>query len=442
MALVEKPQLTPEDFEFVSNVRSAVLIKSPKSTQKILWLVTVLLVWLIIWANVAQVDEITRGDGKVIPSGQLQKVQNLEGGIIKKIMVAEGDIVSQGQPLLHIDNTKFTSSFEESMVQLNELEAKSLRLKAEAEQIDLIIPPDDKSPLAQQQKSLFESHKQQLNAQLTVLKEQLIQKENELADAKQKYMFLLESYKLIEKEIAISVPLVEKRVISEVEFLKLQRDARKELEELNNIKTSIPTIESKIKETQNKINEVSYEFQSKAKKELNEVLSEILRLKKSQTFLEDQVSRTIVTSPVDGTVNQIFVNTVGGVVRPGMDLLEIVPSKDILLIEVKIKPSDIAFLFPGQKAMVKFSAYDFAIYGGLEGEVSHISADTITSEEGVSYYLVRIRTKKAYLESRNTVLEVIPGMTASVDILTGKKTVMDYLLKPIFKAKNNALSER
>ena len=442
MTQKDKPRLTPDDFEFVSNVRSSVIIKAPESTQQVLWVITALIMWLLLWANFAEVDEITRGDGKVIPSGQLQKVQNLEGGIVKKIMVSEGDIVVEGQSLLHIDNTKFTSSFEESVVKLQELRARSIRLQAEAEYGEFIVPENQKNSDIDQQRSLFETNKQQLDSQLQGLREQLIQKQNELKDARQKYDFLLDSYQLIKKEIAISVPLVERGVISEVELLKLQRDSRKELEDLTTIKTSIPTLESKIKETLNRIKEVEFEFQSKAKKELTEVLSEVSRLEKSQTHLEDQVSRTEVTSPVDGTVNQIFVNTVGGVVRPGMDLIEIVPSEDILLIEAKIKPSDIAFLFPGQKAMVKFSAYDFAIYGGLEGEVNHISADTIMDEEGMSYYLVRIKTNKTSLGNSDNALEIIPGMTASVDILTGKKTVMDYLLKPILKGKSRALTER
>ncbi len=442
----KKPRLTQEDFEFVSNVRSAILMKAPKSTQRILWAITAIVLWFIIWASFAEIDEITRGQGKVIPSGQLQVVQNLEGGIVKEIMVKEGDQVKAGQPLLKIDNTKFTSSFEESQEKLYELRAKEIRLKAEAYNIPFVVTikhnRDAIKKYIDSERSLYLTNKQQLISQLRVLEEQLKQRKNELKEAKSKYKFLKESYALIKKEIEISIPLAEKGVISEVEILKLKRDAGKEREELSRVKISIPGIESKIKETKSKIEEAKYEAQSKAKKELNEVVSEISRLEKNRTHLKDQVSRTIVTSPVDGTVNQLFVSTIGGVVKPGMDLVEIVPSEDMLLIEAKIKPSDIAFLFPGQKAIVKFSAYDFAIYGGLEGVVTHISADTITDEEGDSYYLVRIKTQKTSLGTKAHPLEIIPGMTASVDILTGKKTVMDYLLKPIFKAKNNALSER
>lgn len=441
-----KSRLSAEDFEFVSNVRSAVLIKAPKSTQRVLWGIAAIVIWFIVWANFAEIDEITRGQGKVIPSGQLQVVQNLEGGIVKEIMVKEGARVKAGQPLLKIDNTKFTSSYEESQEKYYELRSKAIRLEAEANNVPFVVTlKHDREAMRsyiRQERSLYQTNKQQLLSKLSVLEEQLKQRRNELKEAKSKYKFLKDSYSLIKKEIEISIPLAEKGVISEVEILKLKRDAGKEREELSTVKISIPGIESKIKETKNKIEEAKLEFQSKAKKELNEVISEISQLEKNRTHLKDQVSRTIVTSPVDGTVNQLFVTTIGGVVKPGMDLVEIVPSEDMLLIEAKIKPSDIAFLFPGEKAIVKFSAYDFAIYGGLEGSVAHISADTITDEEGKSFFLVRIKTKKTSLGTKANPLEIIPGMTASVDILTGKKTVMDYLLKPIFKARDNALSER
>lgn len=441
-----RPKLTASDFEFVSNVRSAVLIKSPKSTQQVLWAITALVLWFIIWANIAEVDEITRGDGKVIPSGELQMVQNLEGGIVKELLVHVGDTVTAGQSLIKIDNTKFTSSFAESKEKILELEAKAIRLNAEAKNIPFVIPKKKSSAhmktLLNAELSLYKSNRQQLMSHVQTLNEQLLQRKSELKAAKSKYKYLNNSYNLLQKEIEMSVPLAERGVISQVEMLKLRRDSSKELEELASVKLSIPRIESKIHETQSKINESNFEFQTKANKELNEVRNEIARLATSQTHLKDQVKRTEVTSPVDGTVNQLFVHTVGGVVKPGMDLLEIVPSEDMLLIEVKIKPKDIAFLFPKQKAIVKFSAYDFAIYGGLEGEVSHISADTITDEKGESFYQVRIKTNERTLSTAHTKLDIITGMTASVDILTGKKTIMDYLLKPIFKAKNQALSER
>lgn len=441
---ISKPRLKIEDFEFVSSVRSSVLIQSPKSTQRVLWTIAVLVVWLLVWASWAEIDEITRGEGRIIPSGQLQVVQNLEGGIVKAILVKEGDTVKKGQELLKIDNSKFTSTYAESVVKLDELAAKELRLRAEGNNQlfidDIKVKTNRLNRLIDQEKSLYDINQLQLKSKIKILKEQLLQKKGELQEAKSKQKHLNSSFKLLQREIDLSIPLAESGVISEVDMIKLERDANKASEELSAVEISIPGLYSKLDETKNKISQERLEFQTKARLEWHEVVAEIAKLKESKVYLKDQVSRTIVVAPVEGTVNQIFVHTVGGVVKPGMDLVEIVPSDDALLAEIKVKPQDIAFLFPGQQALVKFTAYDFAIFGGLKGEVEHISPDTITDEEGESYYMVRIKTHESSSVSKK--LAIIPGMTITVDILTGKKTVMDYLLKPIFKAKSNALSER
>ncbi len=236
---------------------------------------------------------------------------------------------------------------------------------------------------------------------------------------------------------------MEKGIVSEVEFLQLQRQQSSLQGEMQAIKLSIPRLISIIEEQKNNIKEVNLKFRNTAKELFNETKAEMERLKRTNIAREDKVKRTYVRSPVDGTINQLLVNTVGGVVRPGMDIVEIVPSQDNLLVEAKIRPADIAFLYPGQKAIVKFSAYDFAIYGSLKGELTHISADTIVDEiDKQSYYLVRIKTDKNYLGSEKKKLKLIVGMTADVDIITGKKTVLDYILKPILRARENTLSER
>jgi adhesin transport system membrane fusion protein len=210
----------------------------------------------------------------------------------------------------------------------------------------------------------------------------------------------------------------------------------------NSVKLSIPRFKSIITEAKENIEETKLDFEQKSKEELTEVTSEMSRIKESEGALEDKVNRTLVRSPVKGVVKQLLINTIGGVLKPGMDIVEIVPFQDKLLIEVKIKPSDIAYLYPGQRAIVKFTAYDFAIYGGLEGEVTLVSADTIVDPEGNSFYLIRIKTDKSYLERNDEKHEIIVGMVANVDIITGKKTVMDFILKPILKTKQGALTER
>ncbi len=443
---LHKSKLDINDLKYMSSLSEAVLQKSPKKSKYILWLIIFAFAWLILWASQAQIDELARGEGKIIPFHQLQIVQNLEGGIVSEILVNEGDIVKKGQIILKINNTNFTSSFEESKLRQNELKAKFLRLDAEADGVKSFNYDYEKmSDLSKQieyEKSLYESNKEQLNSSLSVIKEQKEQKKQEVTELKAKIKQEKRALKLMQDEVNITKPLVKRGLVSEVEFLQLRRQLNGLQGELEASKLTIPRLKSRIKEYDNKISEIKLEYKNRAKKELNEVAAEISRIGQTNTALSDRVKRTLVRSPVDGTIQLLLINTIGGVVQPGMDLVEIVPTQDNLLVEAKIKPSDIAFLRPQLNAMVKFSAYDFSIHGGLNGKLTHISADTITDEKGNSYYLVRIKTDKSYLGSKGKPLPIMVGMTVSVDIITGKKTVLDYLLKPILKAKQSALRER
>jgi len=442
---LKKSRLDVHDLQYMSSLSEAVLQKSPKKSKYILWLVTLAFGWLIFWASQAELDEITRGEGKIIPSHQLQVVQNLEGGIISEILVEEGDIVKKGQIILKINNTNFASSFKESKLRQDELKAKFLRLDAEANNTPFKYDKKGTKALVRQiqyEKSLYESNKEQLDSSIQVAREQIIQKKQELRELYTKIKQQKITLKLMEDEISITKPLVQRGLVSKVEFLQLKRQLNGLKGELEASRLAIPRLKSKIKESTNKISEITLEYKNKAKKELNEVVAEISRITETNTALDDKVKRTLVRSPVNGTIQQLLINTIGGVVQPGMDLVEIVPAQDTLLVEAKIKPSDIAFLKPQLKAMVKFSAYDFAIHGGLNGKLTHISADTITNEKGESHYLVRIKTEKTHLGTDSKPLPIMVGMTVSVDIITGKKTVLDYILKPILKAKQSALRER
>ena len=443
---LHKSRLDVHDLKYMSSLSEAVLQKSPKKSKYILWLIILAFAWLIFWASQAELDELTRGEGKIIPFHQLQVVQNLEGGIISDILVSEGDIVKKGQVILKINNTNFTSSFEESKLRQNELRAKFLRLDAEANGGKPFKYDYEKmqelSTQIEYEKSLYESNKEQLNSSLDVVKEQTTQKKQELTELYAKIKQEKRTLKLMQEEVNITKPLVKRGLVSEVEFLQLRRQLNGLQGDLEASRLTIPRLKSQIKESQNKISEIKLEYKNRAKKELNEVVAEISRIGQTNTALSDRVKRTLVRSPVDGTVQQLLINTIGGVIQPGMDLVEIVPAQDNLLVEAKIKPSDIAFLRPQLDAMVKFSAYDFAIHGGLNGKLTYISSDTITDEKEESYYLVRIKTDKSYLGTEEKPLPIMVGMTVSVDIITGKKTVLDYLLKPILKAKQSALRER
>jgi len=246
----------------------------------------------------------------------------------------------------------------------------------------------------------------------------------------------------LNKELELTRPLVAQGAVSEVEVLHLERQGSMMQGEIATIKQSIPKSDSKLQEAQLELRENQLAFFNKAKSELNDVLAELEDVSASAIAIEDRLRRTNVQSPVTGTINRLLVNTVGGVIQPGMDLVEIVPLEDTLVIETNIKPADIAFLRPDQDAKVKFTAYDFTIYGGLEAKLEHISADSITDDKGNSFYLVRLRTSKNYLGPETNPLPIIPGMVASVDILTGKKTILSYLLKPVLRAKYMALREQ
>jgi adhesin transport system membrane fusion protein len=241
----------------------------------------------------------------------------------------------------------------------------------------------------------------------------------------------------------MSEPLVAQGAMSEVELLRLKRSANDLNGELSSARLAIPRLQASLAETKNKLSEQKIRFQADAMKQLNETKSELDRTSESVLALKDRVTRTRILSPLKGTVKQLKVTTIGGVIQPGMDLVEIVPVDDQLLVEAEIRPADIAFLRPGQDALVKLSAYDFSIYGGLDAKLEHISADTIINEQDKkSYYQIRLRTTKNHLEKNGETFNIIAGMNADVDILTGKKTVLDYLLKPILKARQRALRER
>ncbi|MFO7885667.1 MAG: HlyD family type I secretion periplasmic adaptor subunit [Desulfobacteraceae bacterium] len=434
------------DIKFMNSLSAAVLSDSPAKTNILLYAIALLVFSFIAWANWAELDERTQGIGRVIPARQLQVIQNLEGGIIKEIRVHEGQSVKTGQTLVIIDNTGAGSSFAESQSVINELRARNVRLKAEAgiESFEeASAQAEDLAPeLLAKEKRLYNTRMVQKKSELEVLEQQLAQKKIELSETRLTINSLKDSQKMMAREMELTEPMVEKRLVSELEFIQLKQKVLDKKQEFETAVKKAESLLSKIKETENQIQELESRHQGEAQEELNKALAEIARIKKNQIALADRVTRTNVRSPVDGTVKRLLINTVGGVVQPGMNILEIVPNEDRLLVEAKIKPSDIAFLYPGLKAIVKLTAYDFAIYGGLEGEIVHISADTITDEQQQEFYRVRVRTQKNFLGTETDKKEIIVGMTAQVDIITGKKTIMQYLLKPILRAKNNALRER
>lgn len=393
-----------DDTRFMSEARAAIVRDSNPFSVAVLYLTGVFLIVAIVWAANAMLDEVAVGIGRVIPSSQVQVIQNLEGGILSQLSVVEGQIVEKNQPLLRIDDTRFTSSYREAKVKRLSLLATIARLTAEAEGREPAFPPEIQRTaprLVKSESELFATRRRALEETIEGLKRSL-----EFAN----------------QEMKMTEPLVAQGAMSEVELLRLRR-------QVNELKTSIDDRRNR--------------FRATASEELTKTKNELDGLAEASVAMADRVKRTLVRSPVRGVVKTLHVTTIGAVIQPGASILEIVPLEDKLLIETQIRPDDIAFIHPGQSATVKVTAYDYSIYGGLPGVVAHVSADSIIDEKkGVSFYKVLVRTDAASLEHQGKSLPIIPGMTASVDVLTGHKTVLDYLLKPVLKARERALRER
>jgi len=444
-----KEKITEDELEFASSLSSAILQKPARTPRVILYVSVIAFSWLLVWAYFAKIDERVKADGKVIPSSKIKQIQNLEGGIVKKILVHEGQIVKKGQELIKIDNIKSKGSLGEKNAKYYSLKAKTLRLKAEANSKNFNKKEAQKegvpSIYIESEYNLYLSDKSKLKSKIQVLQDQLRSKRNELSEMRSKVKYTKQSVNLIQEEVNMKAPLVSKGIESRPEFLQLKRELADKKNEYHGAILSIPRIKSELAEINSKIRAAKGEFKNKAREELSKALGEMAQVKEVRNTLKSEVSRAKVVSPVDGIVKKIDVTTIGQVIKSGESMMEIVPVDDKLLIEAKVKPRDIAFLYPGQKANVKVTAYDFSIYGGLKGSVVSVGADSTvekTSKGEQSYYLVQIKTDKNYVKKNGKKGVIMPGMVVSADILTGKKTVLSYIVKPIIKAKQNALKER
>jgi membrane fusion protein, adhesin transport system len=418
----------------------------PLSRHILLFVVLAFVGFFIVWSSLARLDEVTRGEGRIIPSSEIQVIQSLEGGIVDEFLVREGQMVKVGDVLLKLRNLDATANFGTNQSKYLTLQAAITRLQAEAEGKSTVKFSDEVQKGAPQSVSeelnSFLANQTQLRSQVMVLEQQLSQRRQEVSELSGKARDLQSVIQLLIDEKAMVTPLVEKGSAPKIELVQKEREIKEKQTELNSVKASIPRAESAIREATARIDEMRKTAKAKAQMEMAVKLGEMSAIKETLGALEDRKDRTDVKSPVDGTVKDLKINTVGGVVKPGDAMMEIVPGNDQLLVEAKVKPKDIAFLHPGQEAMVKITAYDFGIYGGLKGQVVDISPDSITNEKGESFYHVRVRTNETQLRHNGEVLPIIPGMVASVDVLTGHKTVMEYILKPFIKTIDGAMGER
>ncbi len=434
---------TPIDsVDWAADAHAARLARDPLRARTLLHVIVLVVLLLILWAALARIDEVTRGEAKVVPSRQLQVVQSLDGGIVSEIHAREGQIVDAGQLLVRIDATRFASALGENRAQRLSLLAKTARLAALAEGKPFEVPPQvlaESPELAAAETRLYQSSLAELEGQTGIARQQLAQRRQELQETTAFYQQSSRNYELAAQELGQTEPLLASGAVSEVEILRLKRDVSRLRGEREQSAAQMTRARAAIDESERKVEQVTLDFRNAKRNELAEATATLNSLSEGSVGLSDRVKQAEVRSPVRGTIKRLLVNTEGGVVLPGRDIVEIVPLDDTLLLEAKIAPRDIAFLSPGQHALVKFTAYDFVVYGGLEAEVESIGADTITDDEGNAFYLVRVRTNKAMLRDK---LPIIPGMVAEVDIMTGRKSVLSYLLKPVLRAKQYALTER
>ncbi len=404
----------------------------------------------LVWSYFATIEEVSRGEGKVVPSSKTQVVQSLEGGIAKEIFVRQGQPIRKGQTLMLLDDTGFSSSVGELNAKGSTLRAQIVRLRHEVEATDPSRAPDfpedltkDAPEVVANELRLYQARRTNFENQSGILSERFRQREIELSELKTNLQRHEEALAIAKRELEIKAPLAEQKVVPETEILRIRREIADLSGQVRSGNLAIPRLEAAISEAQKQIDDHRLNFRQNAQQELTQRIGEFNIVEQSLKSAKDKVFRTDVRSPVDGIINRLNFSTIGAVVRPGEVIAEIVPLEDALLIDVKIKPSDIAFVHPGQEAIVRLTAYDFSVYGALRGSVVTVAPDSTTDQNTKeTYYTVVVQTKEAALKRQGELLPILPGMIATVDVITGEKSILQYLLKPIVKARDSALRER
>lgn len=411
--------------------------------------IVLLIVSFVAWSSIARIEEIARGEGKVIPVSRTQIIQASEPGVVQEITVQPGQVVNRGDLIIRLDDTLTTSSLGEAEARRRALRAQIARLAIE-ESGDIesaFVCPDDLLAGAPQicnnEARLLAARRDNFRNKLAVLDERLLQRRKELDEARVNIVRLEENASIAQREEDLLAPLVERRLAAQTDLLRVQKELSENRGQLRLVRESLDRIGAAINEASLQRTELALQLQQEALAEKTKALAELSVIDETIRGASDRVARTDIRSPVDGVVNTLEVNTIGAYVQPGTVVAGIVPTADTLLVEARLSPNDVAFVRPGQPALVKVTAFDFSIYGGLAGRVDTVSADSIVDQStGEAFYLVRVRTDSSALERNGEQHSIIPGMIASVDIMTGEKTVLDYLLKPINKARDEALRER
>ncbi|MGE0410069.1 MAG: HlyD family type I secretion periplasmic adaptor subunit [Amphiplicatus sp.] len=421
-------------------------VEPAKAAQILLYLIAGLVLVAFLWAATARLDRVTRGQGRVVPSNQLQEVQYLEGGIVKEILVSAGDAVKAGQILVRLDPTQVNAEFARDREGYNLLYARVTRLEAISQGKPLVFPPELERAapnIVKDERHLYRARMEELEASLDVEEAKLDQRRQALEEAKVSHEIAERNATLAAEELSMLEPLVKKGIEPQIELIRARQREATARGDMQRAEFAAARAELEVKEAENEITRIRKTFSASVSDELAKAKAEFVNVSGGLPALEDKVARTEVRAPIDGTVNRVLVSTIGGVVGPGETIVEIVPSEATLLVEARVKPADIGFIHVGQAARVKLSAYDSAVYGALDGRIENISADAI-KEEGKDerYYLIKVRTDKKTLQTKAGELQILPGMAAEVDILNGKRTVLAYLLTPVSRVSENALREQ
>lgn len=400
----------------------------------------------LIWAMLAQVDEVTHGQGKVIPSSKMQVIQSSEPATIKELLVRSGQQVQKGQLLARLDDTQSSSDVGQLQAENSALEARAARLGSEGQGGSAVCAPgpDGKVPTnCQEEQALHQVRESALRSKLAALNASVEQKRRDLGEAQATVNSLHSSIALAQKQVDMLEPLAAKNIVPQTELLQARRELVDLQGRLAAAQEGVSRSAAAIQEAQAQSSEANFSFRQEALDERNQLSAKIAVNTQTLRGATGKLQRSEIRSPVRGVVNDVQVTTIGGFVSPGQKIMEVVPLGDKLLVETRVKPNDIAFIRVGDKALVKVTAYDFSIYGGLEGKVVQVSADSIYDDQTKeAYFTVIVETDKAYLTARGIRMPITPGMMTDTQIITGRKSILTYLLKPVLKARSEALRER
>ena len=433
------------DTDFMNELEAATRMRPTVSSHLMLIGVVSLVAAIVIWAATSKVEEITRGAGQVVPTSEIQVVQSLEGGILSELLVSEGDIVEKDQVLLRVSDIAFSSEEKGAEAKSYSLRAKRARLQSEASGKNLSIPADitEKAPdLARNEEQLYRSRQQELSNAKSILDDKISRAGAELSEIQARIERLTESRSSLEKELSITQEMVKKRAVPQLEEIRLSRELNDISGQIAESKQRQGGLNAELRSARKERADQEDKFRSQALGELNEVETQVSQIDQSLTATRDRVSRTELRAPIKGAINKIALKTIGGVIEPAMKLVEIVPVDNELKITAKVAPQDIAFLKPGQDVKVKISAYNPQKYGSLSGKLVRIGANSVSDSEGKTFFEIEVKTDKNHLGTAESPLPITPGMEAQTEVITGKRTILEYLLKPILRIRDRALTER